>query len=86
MNRSLVWFLSFIAAALTLIMLALHMSWVSINYILLSALMLFHGFYGLHTMLTEIWTGPKTGVALAGVCVMLGTGLFGLVLLTELVT
>jgi len=84
MNRSLLWFLSIAAAAGALLLAGLYMSWLEINYVLLSAVVLFHGFYGLGTMLTEFWPGRTAAVVINGLCVTLGSGLFLLVLLTTL--
>ena len=45
-------------------------------YVLLLAAALFHGFYGLRTILTEIWGGRRAAVATGIVCWVLGLSLF----------
>ena len=45
-------------------------------YVLLLAAALFHGFYGLRTVLTEIWDGRRATVAIGIVCWVLGLSLF----------
>lgn len=82
MNRSLLWFLSILAAAASLLITALHLSWVEVNYLLLSGVVLFHGFYGLSTMLTEFWRGRAAVLVINSLCTLLGSGLFLLVLIT----
>lgn len=45
-------------------------------YVLLLAAALFHGFYGLRTVLTELWDGPRAAVAIGIICWIVGLGLF----------
>ncbi len=82
MSRTLAWTLSLLTALATLGVLALHMGFVKVNYLLLLAIALYHGFYGLHGILTEFWTGRRAGVLIAGGCIGAGAGLLGLAVLT----
>ena len=47
-----------------------------VGYIFLLATALFHGFYGLHTVLTEVWSGNRAAVAINFLCWIAGLGLF----------
>lgn len=47
-------------------------------YILLLATALFHGFYGLRTVLTEVWGGRRAAMAISIACWVLGLGLFSI--------
>lgn len=85
MNRTLAWLLSIIAAVAALGLVGMHMGFVKVNYLLLVALCLYHGFFGLHTMLTEVWSGSRAGWIITGSCLVLGVGLFALTLATALV-
>ncbi len=82
--RTIIWVLSLIAALATLAVVGLHMSFVTVNYVLLVGVCLFHGFYGLHTMLTEYFAGPRAGIVTGAGCTLAGLGLFGLVVATVL--
>lgn len=46
------------------------------GYVLLLASALFHGLYGVHTMLTERWSGARAGVRIRWGCWGLGLLLF----------
>jgi len=85
MSQILTWVLSLLAALATLVVLALHMTFVEVNYILLVALALYHGFYGLHTILTEFWTSRRAGRLIASMCIAVGGGLFALAVATTAV-
>ena len=86
MIRTMTWTLSLLAGFITLVMLGLHMSFTKVNYILLLAVALYHGFYGLHTILTEFWTSRRAGSLIAGICIAVGVGLFALAVLTSTVS
>ncbi len=45
-------------------------------YVVLLGTALFHGFYGLRTVLTEVWTSDRAGRLIRGACWALGVGLF----------
>ena len=47
-------------------------------YILMLGTALFHGFYGLHTVLTEIWSGKRAVALVNFVCWFAGLGLFAI--------
>ncbi len=47
-------------------------------YIVLLGTALFHGFYGLRTVLTEVWTGDAAGKLIRAGCWVLGLGLFAI--------
>lgn len=46
------------------------------GYIFLLATALFHGFYGLHTVLTEVWNSKRAVAAVNFLCWFAGLGLF----------
>jgi len=50
----------------------------TVTYILMLGLALYHGLYGLRTMLFELTLKPVTEKAVTFVLVIVGTGLFGL--------
>jgi succinate dehydrogenase / fumarate reductase membrane anchor subunit len=50
----------------------------TIMYILLLAVALYHGLYGLRTMLFELTLGPAAQKAVTVVLLLMGVGLFGL--------
>ncbi len=45
-------------------------------YVLLLATALFHGFYGLRTVLTEVWSSRRAATVITIACWVLGLGLF----------
>ena len=47
-----------------------------IGYIVLLGTALFHGFYGLHTVLTEIWSSQRASAAINILCWLFGLSLF----------
>lgn len=85
MLRTAIWTLSMLAGLLVLVLLSLFMSSVTVSYLLLVAVALVHGFSGLHSMLTEYWTGRRAGKICAGLCLTVGGGLFSLAAVTSLV-
>ena len=85
MGQTMTWTLSLLAGLVTLVVLGLHMTFVNVNYILLLAVALFHGFYGLHTILTEFWTSRRAGTLIASTCIGVGGGLFVLAVVTTVV-
>jgi succinate dehydrogenase hydrophobic anchor subunit len=82
--RLILWGMSLLAALTTLAVVGFHMSFVTVNYVLLVGVCLFHGFYGLHTMLTEYFTGPRAGIVAGTGCLATGLVLFGLTVATTL--
>ena len=78
MSRTATWLLSLMAALIAFVLLGLRMSFFTVSYVLLLAVSLYHGFYGLHTILTEIWTSRRAGSVIAVLCTALGGGLFTL--------
>lgn len=50
--------------------------WFTTTYVLLVGTALFHGLYGLHTILTEVWTSPRAAARIAAGCWVAGTVLF----------
>ncbi len=76
MNCTTAWILSLLSGAITLVVLTLHMSFVNVNYILLLAVALYHGFYGLYSILTEYWSGRRAGALIGGGCIAMGGFLF----------
>lgn len=85
MSRTATWTLSLLAGSVTLALLGLHMSFVSVSYVLLLAVAMFHGFCGLHTILTEIWPSRRAGSIIASACIALGGALFVLATVANLV-
>lgn len=47
-----------------------------VAYIMLLATALFHGFYGLRTVLTEVWSSRRAAAAIGIFCWILGLSLF----------
>ncbi len=85
MNAILPWTLSLLAGFIALVLLGLRMSFVTVNYMLLLAVTLYHGFYGLHNMLTEFWTGRRAGLLIGSCCAFAGIGLFALAVYASVV-
>ena len=50
--------------------------WFTLSYIVLVGTALFHGLYGLHTILTEVWDSPRAAVRIAAGCWVAGVALF----------
>jgi succinate dehydrogenase / fumarate reductase membrane anchor subunit len=50
--------------------------WFTITYVLLVATALYHGLYGLHTVLTEVWNSPRAAARIAAGCWAAGILLF----------
>ena len=48
----------------------------TLSYVLLVATGLFHGLYGLHTILTEVWSSPRARSRIAAACWVIGVLLF----------
>lgn len=48
----------------------------TITYVILLGSALFHGLYGLHTMLTELWSGPRAARLIPLGCWVAGVFLF----------
>ena len=51
-------------------------TFMTVSYILLLGTALFHGFYGLHTILTEFWPGPRASRVVLFGCWAAGIVLF----------
>ena len=85
MSRTATWSLSLLAGAITLLVLSLHMSFVNVDYILLLAVALYHGFYGLNTILTEYWPSRRSGSWISGGCIAVSGSLFMAAVYTTLV-
>lgn len=79
------WALSLLAGLVTLILLGLRMSFFTVNYVLLLAVVLYHGFYGLHNMLTELWPAPRAGLMIGSACAAMGVGLFAIAVYASVV-
>lgn len=50
----------------------------AIGYIFLLGTALFHGFYGLHTVLTEVWSSTRAVAIVNFICWLGGLGLFAI--------
>jgi len=50
--------------------------WFTASYVLLVGMALFHGLYGLHTILTEVWDSPRASARIATSCWIAGIVLF----------
>lgn len=50
--------------------------WSTASYVLLLGMALFHGLYGVHTMLTERWDSPRASARIATGCWIVGIALF----------
>ncbi|MDA0979120.1 MAG: hypothetical protein O3B72_11210 [Proteobacteria bacterium] len=84
LDRTLAWFVSLLASVAVLLIVGFHMSWFSVNYLLLAGVALYHGCHGLHTMLVEFFPSRRAGLLITSGCILLGAGLFSLVLMTEI--
>jgi succinate dehydrogenase hydrophobic anchor subunit len=51
-------------------------AWVTTSYVVLVGAALFHGLYGLHTILTELWDSPRAAARIATGCWATGIVLF----------
>lgn len=47
-----------------------------VGYIVMLGTALFHGFYGLHTVLTEVWSSPRAAAFINMLCWLFGLSLF----------
>lgn len=86
MLRPLAWTLSLLASLVALGVIAAHMSLYRVSYLVVIAAVLYHGFYGLDTLLREYWPGRRAGRVIGGACTAAGLSLFGLALATALTT
>ncbi|UCG71574.1 MAG: hypothetical protein JSV45_09915 [Chromatiales bacterium] len=59
--------------------------WFTASYVLLLGMALFHGLYGVHTILTERWCSPRASARIATGCWLVGIALFAVGTATVLV-